>query len=96
MMCFQSQWFEPKNSAPAFCKRLSFSENFFKVKILKTFEAFTDCHIKTCRSLKRGAILKIPSRDFEKNLCSFYWLGNENSMKKRFQMLRQKPTHVLL
>ena len=36
----------------------------FKVKVLKTFETFTDCHIKTCRSLKRRAILKIPSTAF--------------------------------
>ena len=31
----------------------------FKVKVLKTCEILTDCHIKTCRSLKRKAILKI-------------------------------------
>ena len=36
----------------------------FKVKVLKTFETFTDCHIKTCRSLKPWAILKIPSTVF--------------------------------
>ena len=35
-----------------------------KVKVLKTFETFTDCHIKTCRSLKRRAILKMPSSAF--------------------------------
>ena len=38
-----------------------FQKICFKVKVLKTFETFTDCHIKTCRSLKRRAILKIPS-----------------------------------
>ena len=36
----------------------------FKVKVLKTFETFIDCHIKTCRSLKRRAIMKIPSTIF--------------------------------
>ena len=30
------------------------------------FETFTDCHIKTCRSLKRRAILKIPSTFFRR------------------------------
>ena len=36
----------------------------FKVKVLKSFKVFTDCHIKTCRSLKRRAVLKIPSNCF--------------------------------
>ena len=39
---------------------------FQKVKVLKTFETFTDCHIKTCQSLKRRAILKIPSTVFRR------------------------------
>ena len=41
-----------------------FQKICFKVKVLKTFETFTDCDIKTCRSLKRKAILKIPSTSF--------------------------------
>ena len=41
-----------------------FQKICFKVKVLKTFETFTDCYIKTCRSLKRRAILKIPSTVF--------------------------------
>ena len=41
-----------------------FQKICFKVKVLKTFETFIDCHIKTCRSLKRRAILKIPSTVF--------------------------------
>ena len=61
MMSFQCKWFQPKNSTPVFGKRFSFSRKFaFKVKVLKTFETFTNCHIKTCRFLKRRAILKIP------------------------------------
>ena len=28
----------------------------FKVKVLKTFKMFTDCHIKTCRSLSNGSL----------------------------------------
>ena len=41
-----------------------FQKTCFKVKVLKKFETFTDCHIKTCRSLQRRAILKIPSAAF--------------------------------
>ena len=41
-----------------------FQKICFKVKALKTFETFTDCHLKTCRSLKRKTILKIPSTVF--------------------------------
>ena len=52
---FQWKWCE---------KGFRFPENCFKVEVLKTFETFTDCHIKTCRSLKRRAILKIPSTVF--------------------------------
>ena len=35
-------------------------------KVFKTFETSTDCHIKTCRSLKQSAILKIPSTIFRR------------------------------
>ena len=38
-----------------------FQKICFKVKLLKTFKIFTNCHIKACRSLKRRAIMKIPS-----------------------------------
>ena len=37
-----------------------FQKICFEVKVLKTFKIFNDCHIKTCRSPKRRAILKIP------------------------------------
>ena len=43
-----------------------FQKICFKVKVLKTFETLTDCHIKTCRFLKRRAILKIPSAVFRR------------------------------
>ena len=36
---------------------------------MKTFVTFSDCLIKTRRSLKRRAILKIPSKVFQKNPC---------------------------
>ena len=29
-----------------------FQKIYFKVKVMKTFKISTDCHIKTCRSLK--------------------------------------------
>ena len=32
-----------------------FKKISFKVKVLKSFETFTDCHIKTCQSFKRRA-----------------------------------------
>ena len=41
-----------------------FQEICFKVKVVKTFGTFTDCHIKTCRSLKWKAIWKISSTIF--------------------------------
>ena len=42
-------------------KVLAFRKTCFKVKVLKTFKIPSDCHIKAFRSLKRRAILKIPS-----------------------------------
>ena len=41
-----------------------FQKISFKVKVLKTFNISTDYHIKTCRSLKRRTILKIPTVSF--------------------------------
>ena len=41
-----------------------FQKIWIKVNVLKTFKTLTDCHIKTCRSLKRSAILKISSTVF--------------------------------
>ena len=41
-----------------------FQKICFKVKVLKTFETFIDCFIKTYRSFKRRAILEIPSTVF--------------------------------
>ena len=49
----------------SFLKRVFvFQKMCFKVKLLRSFKIFTDCHIKTCRSLKRTAIFKIPSAVF--------------------------------
>ena len=68
----------------------------FKFKVLKTFKHFTNHHIKTCRSLKRRAILKIPSTVFQKKLFSFCWVEDETSKKKRSPVLRRKLTQILL
>ena len=61
---FFNLWHICKNlrSCSSFFKKVFVLQTIcFKAKVLKTFETFTDCHIKTCRSLKRRAILKIPS-----------------------------------
>ena len=56
MMCFQSYWFQLKNNTPVFGKKaFAFQKICFRVKVLNTFETFTDYHIKKCRSLKRRA-----------------------------------------
>ena len=47
-------------------KVLVFQKICFKVKVLKSFKFCSDCHIKTRRSLKRRAILKIPSIVFRR------------------------------
>ena len=64
MMRFQSWSFQLKSRFPVFWKRFSFLKKVFifqkicfKVKVIKTL-IVTDRHIKTCRSLKRRAILK--------------------------------------
>ena len=43
-----------------------FQKTYFKVKVLKTFKMSTDCHIKTCWSLKQMGIFKIPSIVFKR------------------------------
>ena len=45
----------------SFLKKLFLSEICFEVKVLKMLKVSCDCHIKICQSLKRRAILKIPS-----------------------------------
>ena len=54
-----------KNWCSSFLKKVFvFQKICFKAKVLKTFKIFTDCHIKTCLSVKRRTILKIPSTVF--------------------------------
>ena len=54
-----------KKRHSSFLKKIFvFQKIDFKVKVLKTFETFTDCRLKTSQSLKRRATLKIPSTVF--------------------------------
>ena len=54
-----------KKQYSRFLKKVSvFQKICFKVKLSRTFKIFADSHIKTCQSLKRRAILKIPSTIF--------------------------------
>ena len=76
-------------------KDFVFQKICFKVKKLKTFKISTDCHIKACWSRKRRAILKITGTFLKKNLCSFCWFQNQPSKKRRFSVLKQKPTQIL-
>ena len=51
-----------KKQYSSFLKKVSvFQKTCFEVKVFKTFKVFNDGHIKICRSLKRKAILKIPT-----------------------------------
>ena len=84
-----------KPSSSFMRKVFVFQKICFKIKVLKTFKIFTDCHIKLCRSLKERSVLKIPIAFLSKNLRSFCWLQNETSKKKRFPVLSQKQTQIL-
>ena len=71
--CFEWKWcvfnfsgFNWNTVLQFFEKGFRFPKICFKVKVLNTFETFTDCHIKSWRSLKRRAILKIPSTIFRR------------------------------
>ena len=58
-------------------------------KVSKTIKMHSDCHIKTCQSLKQKGNLKISSAVFYRNM-SFYSLWNKTSIRKRFLVLRDK------
>ena len=54
-----------KNQYSGLLKKVSvFQKIYFKVKVLKTLKISSGCHIKTWRSVKRRAILKITSTVF--------------------------------
>ena len=47
-----------KKQYSSFLKRVCiFQKIYFKVKVLKSFKIFSDCHIKACRSLKWRALV---------------------------------------
>ena len=48
----------------SFLKKKIFQKICFRVEVLKTLKISSDWHIKTCQSLKRRAILKIPRSSF--------------------------------
>ena len=59
--------FSTKKRSFSFLKKVFvFQKICFKVKVLTLFRISTDCHIKTWRSYKRRAILKIPSTVFRR------------------------------
>ena len=69
----------------------NFSKIWFKVEVLEMFKIFCDCHIKTCQFLKRIVILKIiPSTVFRRP-----YAFSVDLKKKRFPVLRPKPTQIL-
>ena len=68
-------------------KVFTFQKFCFKFKVLKLFKISTNCHITTCRSLKRRVI---PSTVFLKNMLFLLELKFKTSKKKRFLVLRQK------
>ena len=59
-----------------------FQKIYFKAKVLKTFETFTDCHTITCRSLQGRAILKIPSTVFRRTYALS--VGFKRKLRKSF------------
>ena len=86
-----------KNGTPVFLKKvLVFQKTCFRIKVLKTSKISSVSHRKTYRSIKRKAILKIPSTAFYKKLCSFCWLLNETSKAYCFPVLRQNQPNFVL
>ena len=84
-----------KRYSSFFKKVFIFQKAYFKVRVLKMFQNLKWFSPKTCWSLKLRDILKIPSIIFLRHLRSFWWLQNKISPKKRFAVLRQKPTQIL-
>ena len=66
-MMFSILVLSTKRRCSRFLKKVFvFQKICFKVKVWKSFKISTGCHIKTCRSLKRRAILKILSTVFRR------------------------------
>ena len=65
----------------------------FKTKVLKIFKVSSDCHIKTCQSFKRSAILKIPKIIFRRT----YALSVHFKiipLNKAISSVKTKPTKI--
>ena len=79
-----------KNWYSSFLKKVFvFQIFYFKVKVLKMLKISTDCHIKTCWSLKQRPILKI---FFRRTYVISVGFKMKPLKKKLFPVLRQKPT----
>ena len=82
-----------KNGTPVFQIRFWFSRNFVsKLRHWKLFKISNDCHIKTCRSLKRRAKLKSLLPFFRRTYALFVGFKIKPLKKKCFPVLRQKLT----
>ena len=67
-----------------------FQKICFKVKVLKSCKISSDCHIETCRSHKRRAILKIPSTVFRRTYALYIGFKMKPIWKERFSVLRMQ------
>ena len=67
-----------------------FQKICFKVKILKSCKISSDCYIKTCRSHKRRAILKIPSTVSRRTYALYVGFKMKPIRKERFSVLRMQ------
>ena len=65
-------------------KAFGFQKVCFKAEVLRMFKGCTDCHIKTCWSLKRRAILKIPKTAFRRTYA----------LSVNYKMLKKAITSV--
>ena len=77
-----------KNWCSSFLKSVClFQKIYFKVEVLKSFKISSDCHIKSCQSLKWRAILKIP---ISKEPMLFLLALKRNLYKKAFSCVKIK------
>ena len=66
-------------------KAFIFQKICFKFKVLKTFKISTACHIKTCRSLKWRAILKMSSILFKRTYALYVGFKMKSPRKSDLQ-----------
>ena len=71
-----------------------FQKICLKVKVLKTFESFTDCHVKNMLISQTEGYFESPYYICRITYALFVGFKMETK-KKRFQSLRQKPPQVL-